>query len=311
MSTVPVLYVAAFQFSGSTLLSFLLNDHDDITTVGHMMGWPSAGEDFRCSCGARLTECPFYDAIKRAFEAEKLPFDLRDFGTAYSLARNQRVNRILTSGLPLVERSSVELTRDWLVRTIPALRRKVAQIDRANRTFIHTALRLNNASVFVDNSHSPYRFRHLTRIDGLALHYVHLVRDPRGTVLSAMTNLKWDLETATRLWCRQYTRAARIASEAERSLRMFYEDLCSWPDKALAEVHRFVRIEPRPFSGDFKRKPHHILGNEMRLRSGKVTLDERWRRDLTDRDQRYVALAVARAARRHPSLSAVVDRYFS
>jgi Sulfotransferase family len=310
MSAIPVLYITAFPFSGSTLLSFLLNDHEEITTVGHMMGWPAATEDFPCSCGEKLRECPFYAAMKHAFHAEGLTFDVNNFGTAYSLAGSDRLNRALTEALPFLDSNALEIARDGLVRSLGPFRRKLQLADRANRLFVEKALELNRASVFVDNSHTPYRFRHLSRVAGLDLRNIHLVRDPRGAVLSYMTHHSGSgVELATRLWLRQYIRIQRVVPESGSSMRIWYEDLCSEPNRTLAAVHRFAGLEPQPFSGDFKGRPHHILGNQMRLRSGDIRLDERWRRDMADSDKRFVEQEVSRAARRHASLAGVVDRY--
>lgn len=311
MSDMSVLYVTASPFSGSTLLSFLLNDHDEITTVGHMTGWPEATDDFPCSCAKPLRECPFYMVMKRRFEEEGLSFDTRDFGTAYRLVGNERLNRVLIGRLPFLDHTKLEIVRDKALLAIPSFRRAMTRTGFANRLFISTALHLNNASVFVDNSHGPYRLRHLSHVPGLRLYPVHLVRDPRGTILSSMTHSGWSIESATRLWLSRYCRIRRILRESEQSMLVHYEDLCSEPDDALAALHHFIGVSPQPFSGDFKRKPHHILGNDMRMRSGTVQVDQRWKRDLSGDQIRYVEREIQSAARRNPQLSKVVDRYLS
>ena len=60
------LYIAGTSFTGSTLLSFLLNLHPQIVGVGEMTGPFRGVEDRRgypCSCGAALSECPFWTAV--------------------------------------------------------------------------------------------------------------------------------------------------------------------------------------------------------------------------------------------------------
>ena len=67
-----VLYIACSSFSGSTLLSFLLNSHPKIVTLGHTTGWHfDDDETFLCSCGEPIQSCAFYQSMSRAF---------RDFG---------------------------------------------------------------------------------------------------------------------------------------------------------------------------------------------------------------------------------------
>lgn len=82
-----VLYIACSSFSGSTLLSFILNTHPQMTTVGHTVGYPfTPEEDFRCSCGAPLPECPFFSRMAVVFRENGLPFEYDRFGTRFGFS---------------------------------------------------------------------------------------------------------------------------------------------------------------------------------------------------------------------------------
>lgn len=308
-----VLYIATSQYSGSTLVSFLLNTHSRVTTAGHTIGWHFAeDEDFFCSCGRLLQQCPFYRSIASAYERAGIPFDFREFGTEYRLAGNDRLNRYLTASLPIIQSSALELARDGLLSMLPPAAARLQRHERSNITFIQTAMEYSGAEVYVDNSHDPYRFRHLSRISDLRTLGLHLIRDPRGVVLSCMKHANWSVELSIRMWIRRQSDIVRIFSEARKdTMTLCYEDLCQRTDETLSKVYRFAGLDPETFSGNFDDTDHHILGNEMRLRGGKIQLDEKWRRDLDSNSIVVVneALATYGEAIAGTPLSAIIQRY--
>lgn len=307
-----VLFIACSSFSGSTLLSFLLNSHPSITTVGHTVGWRyTADEEFHCSCGKTLETCPFWTTVARTFEHKGLPFDFRNFGTRYELAENERLNRYLTARLPIVGSDGLEALRDWIVARVPAWSHDLIRHDRANLALIEAALEYAGSSVYVDNGHSPYRLRQLSRIAELDLFVVHLVRDIRGAVYSHMKNHDWDVGTAARIWLREQSDIVRITRQFGKVTRIFYEDLCDDTEATLAKLYGFVGAPPCPFTGDFGNAEHHILGNVMRFREKQISKDSRWRTELTDKDLETIVTAgtaFARSRGHHP-LSDILRHY--
>jgi Sulfotransferase family len=296
------LYITSSSFSGSTLLSFLLNAHPDITTVGETDGWNyGRNEVFPCSCRAPLSECPFFRTIAAAFANEGLPFDQREFGTRYCLARGARLNRYLTAELPWIGNSALETIRDQLVWRVPPFARRLARQDHANRVFVRSALAASGAQVFVDACKSPYRLRHLRRLREFDVHVLHLARDPRGVALSNMKKKGYDAALAIRLWIREQVAICRIAEEFPKRMTVYYEDLCEAVNDAVAAVHDFIGVRPLPAPADFRSIPHHILGNEMRLAAAAaIVKDARWRRELSAADLGAVAVACAAFRQRRP-----------
>lgn len=308
-----ILYLASSQYSGSTLASFLLNMHPGMTTVGHTTGWCFENEaDFPCSCGELLRNCPLYATIAERYASEGLSFDVRRFNTKYALSTNERLNRYLVASLPLVANSTLEHARDRLLRRIAPVRERLEQQHRSNFAFISAALAYAKADVFVDNSHDPFRLRHLIDSDRFEIRALHLVRDPRGVALSCMKHANWSLETAIRIWIRRQADICRISDDLQIPvLRVYYEDLCSDVDKTLARIHTFADQAPEPFTGDFAQAEHHILGNAMRLRGGQIKLDEKWRKELSP-EQVASANSQLRAAlskSKDPDMSALIGNY--
>lgn len=299
--TIRTVYVTSSSYSGSTLLAFLLNTHPDIFTVSEMDGWRYAEhETFLCSCGKALSECPLFRSIGVAFRGEGLPFDFRNFGTRYRLARSDRLNRYLTEGLTRFTTGPVEHARDAVVQAIPPFARQLGRQDRANLTFIRAALSYSGATVFVDACKSPFRLRHLRRIAALDLRPLYLVRDPRGVVFSNMVKWHLDAATAIRLWLGEQMHIVRIAREQPIAGQVYYEALCDDPAGTLAAIHRFIGVARHPFSGDFRSVEHHVLGNFMRLQSeSAVQKDTRWRDQLATADRSGIEQALSRFAARH------------
>ena len=307
-----LLYIATSAYSGSTLLSFMLNIHPWITTIGHTTGWKfSAGEDFRCSCGERLDECIFYRGIAEQFRHAGLRFDIRDFGTEYRLAKSDRLNRLFCGPIPFITSTPIEKLRDSIVRCFPSCRKALAEQDKANLTLIKTALKLSGARIFVDNSHNPYRLRHLQRISEFRILVVHLFRDPRGIALSDRKNKGWNSDLSVQLWLRRQKEIFRIGSEFPPVLRIYYEDLLSETDQTLARIYRFLEIESLPTPEDLKVSDHHILGNDMRFQPGQLDKIVKWKRDLSKEDQETVVQAISKFSRTHSThpLSEIIEHY--
>jgi len=282
---VRVLYITCSSFSGSTLLSFLLNTHPRMVTIGHTTGWDFGQDpDFSCSCGELLRNCPFYRSIEAAFLEAGLPFDIRNFGTNYVLSDNERLNDILVGCLPRLRDSRIEKLRDRMVQCVRSWSSRLKQQDKANYVLMKAALEHGHGEIYVDNSHRPHRLRHLDRAGYFDLKVLHLVRDIRGVVLSHMKRRSWDAETATRVWLGEQANVLRISREFPERMVLHYDDLCNDLDAALGSIHEFVGTEPTPFCGNFKEGEHHILGNQMRLRDGKVSRDTKWESELSQAD---------------------------
>lgn len=308
-----VLYIACSSFSGSTLLSFLLNTHPAMTTVGHTVGYPfTPEEDFRCSCGAALPDCPFFSRMAQVIGGHGLPFRYDSFGTRFGLATPGRLSRHLTENLPWIRSSAWEKARDALLWSSPVIGPIFRRQLRANEIFIDQALEYSGAEVYVDNSHGPYRLRHLSRSDKVDLSAIHAVRDFRGVVLSFMNRRGWTAAQAIGAWLAEQANIVRVFAEFDRTTTVFYEDVCAATDETLQSIHRFAGLPPQPGPADFKSVEHHILGNVMRESTTSIRVDRRWRTDLGVRDRETAERAAQTFIDRNPGhqLSRILEHHF-
>lgn len=319
----PVIYIAANQYSGSTLLAFLLNTHPDITTAGHTTGWEGLSPDFLCSCGEELRACPFFSMIEKRFAADGLPFSFDGaLPTKYNAFEWDRLDRLVFENLPKIKSPALEHARDRLVQRLPGLARRIDETDRANVAFMNAALGYAGASVYADNSHSPYRARRLAAISALSVHPIHLVRDVRGIALSTHRNLGWDLEFTALHWIRvqeQIVRVLQSTSDFAAQARTYedmvvhYEDLCDRPRDVLERIVRPLGLRAPEGWTSFKSAEHHILGNRMRFDAGTVRKSERWKHELSRTTRRAIEARCreyARKSRYHGALTRILDPMF-
>lgn len=316
IGTMKVVYITSSSYSGSTMLSFLLNTHPDIFTVGEMDGWRyDPARPFPCSCGQPLPQCPLFLYLGRYFRDRGLAFEPSEFGTAYRVAATGRLNRALVGSLPRPFALSVlEDARDGVVWRMPPFAAQLRAIDERNRVFIEGALAYSGAKVFVDACKDPHRLHHLRRIEGIELFPVHLVRDLRGVVQSNLDLKKrgWDARVATRIWISDQCNIHRVLSRFSPSLQVFYEDICDDVDGRIAAIHRLAGLPPHAYPGSLKAREHHVLGNAMRLSNvTQIVKSEQWRERMSKDDLAAVESDAARFVRRHPrhAVSAMIERY--
>ncbi len=225
---VSVLYIAGPGRSGSTLLDTMLGQVDGFVSVGELRnlwvrglkdGWP-------CGCGVPVRECPFWSSV-------------------------------LTEAFGSVEAISVEAMRGLQLQSVrtrhlPALwwhanhgSRPVAEDYGTVLSRLYRAIaEVSGARVIVDSSKHPSDAFVVSTLDGVRLHLLHLVRDPRGVAYSwsrpkDSTRESITLESQSILRCsvRWSVWNAAIAKVLAkrvdgRYLLMRYEDLIGDPGPA-------------------------------------------------------------------------------
>jgi Sulfotransferase family len=280
-------YLMGHGYSGSTLLTFLLNAHPGIATVGEM-GIASRSkvrpEEFLCSCGEPIGECPFWQRTSREMGARGFPFDIREPGGGGLLAQHGRPSeRLLAADL---RPRPAELLRRTAIALWPAARRRRDEILAKNRAFVEVATGIKGCHTFLDSTKRPERALLLAQTPGFATRVLHLVRDGRAVAWSCAKNLGQSVEEGAASWLAdaRSCERARAWFPADRWLTVRYEDLCADPQDTLARIFRFLGLPPAEV-GDFRAAEHHVIGNRMRLqRTSEIRLDERWKAALSARE---------------------------
>jgi hypothetical protein len=276
-------FVMAHSFSGSTLLSFLLGAHPEIATVGEMYISPAFNtDDYLCSCGRPIDECPFWRRVSREMEARGIPFNVRNSDTAF---RTDGIGRLAYRMLTSEPRGGLfEAARRAAVHLLPGARRELERRLRVNQVLVDVVTEMRGVNVFADTSKRPGRALLLRWVPTFDTRIIHLVRDGRGVARSATRNLGRTVEEGARSWAASIRSAEQVQKRfsPDRWLTVRHEDLCRDPGRELDRIFQFAGVTPGLQSLDFRSSDHHIIGNRMRLdKVSEIRLDERWRTELT------------------------------
>ena len=294
--TVRLVYVAGYGHSGSTVLNILLGQLPQVMGAGELFrladaAWPRA--EF-CSCGKPLPECPVWSEVVRRWAAAVGGDPFATYGRL-----QRRCER-------------------W---PLPAVGSAVWQDYAAHTLAMFTAIRdVTGRPVVVDSSKVPGRARALSRLSGIDLRLVHLVRDGRGVAFSMRRQLARDpkagIQAAKRersvlrtglLWMATnlvVERTARCLGEA-RATRLAYEDLMRDPSAALERLGAILGTDPSPLvellaQGEPLGAGHVMAGNRLRM-DGALLLkpDLEWQRRLPPAQRRRFERLCAPVLRRY------------
>ena len=281
---IELLYIASPSFSGSTLLTFLLNAHPKIATIGELKWGDIDLASYRCSCGALLAECDFWREVEARMLARGLPFDLHRPATDFRCRTRPLADRALRAR---IRGQIFESARSLTTAVLPSVRRTWPLVARVNRAMIEIILDLQGGKVFVDASKDPVRLMHLARTGDYDVRVLQLVRDGRAVACSAMKNEGQTVEAAAREWLHTHQQIERLRAKlgGDRLLTVRYEDLCADPQATILRAYDFLGVPALVPVNSRSRAEQHIIGNRMRLRPMlEVRADEKWRLMLSRQD---------------------------
>ncbi|MCP4372929.1 MAG: sulfotransferase [Deltaproteobacteria bacterium] len=293
------LYIAGYGRSGSTLLSFLLNSHKQMVSIGEAFGFGKrayADNNFPCSCGEPFLRCPFYLKLEQLVNDFGSPFNLKNWRTTYDFGRYGWSNMLLSGHLG---NSSLDHARDIFVRFLPGIQKKTGLVSKEKLNIARAVLAISGKQVFVDASKVPVNIKYLQMSDQLDLHVIHLVRDVRGVVNSNLKNNKdIDVSLLARAWKRANMRSdwARKYVPRDRWFRLTYDEVCADAQAVVNRVADFVGIEQINIPENYYEVEHHIQGNYMRLKhTGTVVRDDAWKKRFTEHDLDAIAQVAGKA----------------
>lgn len=301
-SAIPVLYVAGYGRSGSTVVDISLGQHPDIFGAGEVGNlfrhvWP---ENEYCACGLRVRSCPIWGQIV----AQWLDGQDPDLPARYR-AQTIRFEAVLS---PLFRPKS------WAQDPgFQEYARHTARLFAAIRD-------VTGARVIVDSSKLPSRARALSLIPQIDLRIVHLVRDGRGVAWSMMQAIPLDVSAGVQKqidgksagrtsirWSAFNLMTEYVCSRlpAGRSRRITYEDFTARPRDTLDSVGALVDAD---FAAAFGQHGdgrdivpnHQVAGSRIRLKGPlRVSRDASWEGKMPARDQRRVEIAAGWLMRRY------------
>jgi hypothetical protein len=293
-------YILAASHSGSTLLAMLLGSHPEVCTVGELKATGIGDPDhYRCSCGAPIRECPFWNDVSRRMAVRGCRFDVAAAGTSIDARASSYAQWLLR---PLHRGRLAELARDAALGLSPAWRRHLRRNHILNAALVSTLSEKTGARVIVDSSKIGIRLKYLLRNPNLDVRVVRLVRDGRAVALTYTDPAEYadariptlrgggtgasreaeriPMAQAAREWRRSNEEADALTSglDAASHITVTYEDLCRTPGDVLRRVFTFLGVTPRGIDEDWRAREYHVVGNGMRFDGASdIRLDDRWR----------------------------------
>lgn len=287
-----VLYITGMMRCGSTFVGNVLNELPGTVHVGERYFiWKNAvlrdGTNTKCGCGLDLLECAMWSTTLRQNEGT-------DRHRARCLwAAQQRYLRTRHTVPRLLEAQGATAAS-------AAVRHTVDSVVSIYRTMVDQC----GARVIVDSSKYPAEAVALSQRTDIDFRLLHLVRDPRATVVSYLSPKNY-LERMSASRTLAYWAGFNAASEAAgvvagkgRYLRVRYEEFTESPRNVMSRIVDFAGYEgPQPLPFDSDRTVvlgvnHTVTGNPDRLRRGttEVRTREEWRETMSFR-QKMATLA--------------------
>jgi hypothetical protein len=292
-----VLYIGGFGRSGSTLVERILGQLPGFCSAGEVVFlWQRGLIDRQlCGCGVPVPECEFWSRVGKTAFGGWDQIDAHEMlALQHRVDRNRYIPSMVTPSLRPAARGDVARYGDVLSR----LYRAIGEVS--------------GARVVIDASkHASTAFLLTTRVPGLDVRVVHLVRDPRGVAYSWTKEVKKPEVTGEDAFMpvyspvssgRQYV-AYNLMFEALRAVpaatsAVFrYEDMLADPRAYLVRIlaHAGEPVLPDSFAFLGDREvllgvDHTVAGNPMRFHQGPLALrvDEAWKTKLPARDQKIV-----------------------
>jgi hypothetical protein len=213
-----------------------------------------------CGCGQDLESCSFWSTIDR-----RLARELQTFGTRYLHMRY----------LPM-------LLFPGLFRRFD---RRARGYRRALTALYRHLVQKTGCTTIVDSSKSPTHAIMISQSADVDLHVIHLVRDPRGVVVSWIRPKQYLQRvspwTVLARWLVFNLATERLRSRATRYTLVRYEEFAHNPKAVLERLARSCcdRSDPVSFVQRDGRarmlRQHDLAGNPDKFKSGEILIRER------------------------------------
>ena len=233
--TQPISFILAPSYHGATMLSWRLNHHQNIVSLG--TGNPNRDESQTCSCGARVSDCPFWSQVHSYLDIQ--PDDPIEtmLPQAPFITRNRTLNTWLNSFLAVA--ANEVGPRCW-----KAVYEQAERFFGTHDKFLTTAREFNPHNVYVDAERSNLKFMVMATMGFPVKSVIHLTRDPRAYVAAWKKYYpESPVEKLTLEWVAAHNRIKKLQNVFTRIpfLRMKYEDLIEKPVETFEEAVKFLR----------------------------------------------------------------------
>lgn len=309
-----VLYIVGHPRSGSTILGNVLAEIPGVFHAGelHYLWKPGLPRPRQaCGCGAPVRACPLWRRIfSVAFDAPE--------GDVPAAADPEAPT---AWGLPGVDVARVHELQRRALSALPAARALVngrrhasgavaaEYLDVMSRIY-RAITAVTGSSVIVDSSKWAHDANLVGRLSGLEVTFLHLVREPFGSVYSRLPRDRADVPGSARpasgarvlleslRWVKSNILAEVVVWRTGRlSMTVRYEDFVGDCGKTILQIADLVGLDVQDApvrDGQVELGTNHTIGgNRNRWQKGTLLInpDRKWRSGLRRRDVAIVSLA--------------------
>lgn len=300
-SSVPpaVTFICSAAHSGSTLLDLLLGSHPAAMSLGEITQLPkNLALNTACGCGKAVRDCELWSAVVaelgRYPAFQRIHTDPYVLNLGYFEARSV-VDKRHQTALRWLRRRLVYAGAfahwRWNVGPLAGFTSPLRDAVQNKWLLFQAVADRVSRPVLIDSSKHYLEATALYVSEPKRTKVILLVRDGRAVFYSGLKR-GWSRSEALNAWRRTYLRALPILSRqiSPKDLAWVrYEDLAADPARELHKLCRFIGIGYDDAMLQFRSRPCHVVnGNDMRLRrSAAISVDETWKRALSDADLGY------------------------
>jgi len=281
-----VTYILSHSYSGSTLLTYLLANNPDISTIGELKATRMGDiASYICSCGEKIVECDFWGQLQDKMKNEGRKFSLESFSTQFE-SDKWLCNKLLKSS---VRSWGYEKLRSVLFALFQPCRKQRDTILEQCDSLVEFICALQEGNILLDGSKDAIRLLHYVNSGRFNVKVIYLVKDGRGVVNSYVKHRHSSLDKAVQDWIiaqKELDRTYGMINDSNKML-VRYETLCKNPDIELARINDFLGAGGVSDTR-LNKSRQHILGNKMRLvSSDEIRMDEKWKSEMSKDDLDY------------------------
>ena len=235
-----VIYLMGTAYSGSTILGAILGGHPQIEDVGEVAYWTIKATNLatrKCSCGQPVSECDFWADVRQKWLTKTgLPDECEYRRLQLKFEKND-VGQFV-----------------WRLRNA-AKDREFQEYARLTRVLMETIMEVSGKPYILDTSKPPGRALALSKVEGIRVKYIHLVRGGLAFLVSSLKRNfeKWQVQGYDRAsFVFQFSLKWLLINLAAEyvtlilklpTAKVFYEQLIQNPAKILAEAGNTLDID--------------------------------------------------------------------
>lgn len=237
MISTKVIYIAGQSYSGSTFLCALLGIHPQMVPVSEaamLTNNKNETKDRFCACGRLSRECPFWLEVRKRWS------DNTSQLTAQNYSKLQNKFETLSHTWPQIFLNKLRPHSEFEVyaKTTVQLYERISEVS--------------GRPIIVDSSKNPARAVAISKMEGLEVFVIHLVRNGLNYLNSNLSRRKISIDEpnlfykifrlGTRWSVTNYAAEQAMRINRPRGMRLRYEDLITNPAQSLELVGKVLNI---------------------------------------------------------------------